>query len=73
MGHPAVAVGRTLGEAGLAALEVFEEAVAAAARAIKAGEIELAIAGGAESMTRAPFVMGKAQVAFQSRGGSGRR
>jgi 3-oxoadipyl-CoA thiolase len=41
------------------------EAVAAAARGIKGGEIELAIAGGAESMTRAPFVMGKAQVAFQ--------
>ena len=33
------------------------EAVAAAARGIKAGEIELAIAGGAESMTRAPFVV----------------
>ena len=41
------------------------EAVASAARGIKAGEIELAIAGGAESMTRAPFVMGKAQAAFQ--------
>ena len=41
------------------------EAVAAAARGIKAGEIELAIAGGAESMTRAPFVMGKAQASFQ--------
>ncbi len=41
------------------------DAVAAAARAIKAGEIELAIAGGAESMTRAPFVMGKAATAFQ--------
>jgi 3-oxoadipyl-CoA thiolase len=41
------------------------EAVAAAARGIKSGEIELAIAGGAESMTRAPFVMGKAQAAFQ--------
>jgi 3-oxoadipyl-CoA thiolase len=41
------------------------EAVAAAARGIKAGEIELAIVGGAESMTRAPFVMGKAQAAFQ--------
>jgi 3-oxoadipyl-CoA thiolase len=41
------------------------EAVAAAARGIKAGEIELAIAGGAESMTRAPFVMGKAHAAFQ--------
>jgi 3-oxoadipyl-CoA thiolase len=41
------------------------EAVAAAARGIKAGEIELAIAGGAESMSRAPFVMGKAQAPFQ--------
>src|SRR5277367_2333898 len=41
------------------------EAVAAAARGIKAGEIELAIAGGAESMTRGPFVMGKAQAAYQ--------
>ncbi len=41
------------------------EAVAAAARAIKADEIGLAIAGGAESMTRAPFVMGKAQTPFQ--------
>jgi 3-oxoadipyl-CoA thiolase len=40
------------------------DAVAAAARAIKAGEIGLAIAGGAESMTRAPFVMGKAETAF---------
>ena len=41
------------------------DAVASAARAIKAGEIELAIAGGAESMTRAPLVMGKAETAFQ--------
>jgi 3-oxoadipyl-CoA thiolase len=41
------------------------EAVAAAARAIKAGEIDCAIAGGAESMTRAPFVMGKADSPFQ--------
>ncbi len=41
------------------------DAVAAAARAIKAGEIGLAVAGGAESMTRAPFVMGKAGTAFQ--------
>ncbi|HTR12780.1 MAG TPA: 3-oxoadipyl-CoA thiolase [Roseiarcus sp.] len=41
------------------------EAVAAAARAIKAGEIDCAIAGGAESMTRAPLVMGKAETAFQ--------
>ncbi len=41
------------------------EAVGAAARAIKAGEIDLAISGGVESMTRAPFVMGKAEAAFQ--------
>ena len=41
------------------------DAVASAARAIKAGEIELAIAGGVESMTRAPLVMGKAETAFQ--------
>ncbi len=41
------------------------DAVAAAARAIRAGEMELAIAGGVESMTRAPFVMGKAERAFQ--------
>jgi 3-oxoadipyl-CoA thiolase len=39
-------------------------AVGDAARAIRAGEIEFAIAGGVESMTRAPFVMGKAQEAF---------
>src|SRR5262245_26813186 len=41
------------------------DAVGAAARAIRSGEIEFAIAGGVESMTRAPFVMGKAQEAFQ--------
>lgn len=40
------------------------DAVGAAARAIKTGEISLAIAGGAESMSRAPFVMGKATEAF---------
>jgi 3-oxoadipyl-CoA thiolase len=40
------------------------EAVSAAARAIKAGEISLAIAGGVESMTRAPMVMPKATTAF---------
>jgi 3-oxoadipyl-CoA thiolase len=39
-------------------------AVGAAAQAIRAGEIELAIAGGVESMSRAPFVMGKAGEAF---------
>lgn len=40
------------------------EAVGAAARAIQAGEMDLAIAGGVESMTRAPFVMGKASKPF---------
>jgi 3-oxoadipyl-CoA thiolase len=40
-------------------------AVGLAAQAIRAGEIEMAIAGGVESMTRAPLVMGKAQEAFQ--------
>lgn len=40
------------------------EAVITAARAIKAGEIHLAIAGGVESMSRAPFVMPKAETAF---------
>jgi 3-oxoadipyl-CoA thiolase len=40
------------------------EATAVAARAIKAGEMELVIAGGVESMTRAPFVMAKADSAF---------
>jgi acetyl-CoA acyltransferase len=40
------------------------DAVGAAARAIKAGDMDLAIAGGVESMTRAPFVMPKAETAF---------
>ncbi|CAE6752879.1 Beta-ketoadipyl-CoA thiolase [Paraburkholderia aspalathi] len=40
------------------------DAVGTAARAIKAGEARLMIAGGVESMTRAPFVMGKAISAF---------
>jgi acetyl-CoA acyltransferase len=40
------------------------DAVATAARAIKSGEAELIIAGGVESMSRAPFVMGKADAAF---------
>ena len=40
------------------------EAVAVAARAIKSGEAELVIAGGVESMSRAPFVMAKAEAAF---------
>jgi acetyl-CoA acyltransferase len=40
------------------------DAVGTAARAIKSGETGLMIAGGVESMTRAPFVMGKADSAF---------
>src|SRR3954447_23914795 len=40
------------------------DAVGAAGRAIRSGEIDFAIAGGVESMTRAPFVMGKAPEAF---------
>jgi acetyl-CoA acyltransferase len=40
------------------------DAVNLAARAIRCGEAELVIAGGVESMTRAPFVMGKADSAF---------
>jgi 3-oxoadipyl-CoA thiolase len=40
------------------------EAVGMAARAIAAGELEFVVAGGVESMSRAPFVMGKAEAAF---------
>lgn len=40
------------------------DAVAIASRAIKSGEADLAIAGGVESMSRAPFVTGKADSAF---------
>ena len=40
------------------------DAVATAARAIKSGEADLAIAGGVESMSRAPFVISKADTAF---------
>ncbi len=40
------------------------DAVGIAARAIKAGEAELMLAGGVESMSRAPFVMPKAETAF---------
>ena len=40
------------------------DAVAIASRAIKSGEADLLIAGGVESMSRAPFVMGKADSAF---------
>ncbi|RYL27306.1 3-oxoadipyl-CoA thiolase, partial [Acinetobacter piscicola] len=40
------------------------DAVAMAARAIKAGEADLILAGGVESMSRAPFVMGKSESAY---------
>ena len=40
------------------------DAISMAARAIKAGEANLIIAGGVESMSRAPFVMGKSETAF---------
>jgi len=40
------------------------DAVASAARAIKSGEADLVIAGGVESMSRAPFVVGKPDAAF---------
>jgi 3-oxoadipyl-CoA thiolase len=41
------------------------DAVGTAARAIRSGELDFVIAGGVESMTRAPLVMGKAETAFQ--------
>jgi len=40
------------------------DAISTAARAIKSGEVELIIAGGVESMSRAPFVMGKGESAY---------
>jgi acetyl-CoA C-acetyltransferase len=40
------------------------DAIGTAARAIRAGEAELMLAGGVESMSRAPFVVGKAETAF---------
>jgi acetyl-CoA C-acetyltransferase len=56
VGVPATTVNRLCGS-GL-------DAVGMAARAIKAGEAELMLAGGVESMSRAPFVMPKAESAF---------
>jgi 3-oxoadipyl-CoA thiolase len=41
------------------------DAIGIAARAIASGEAHLILAGGVESMSRAPFVMGKAEIAFQ--------
>src|ERR1700692_1673950 len=40
------------------------DAVGSAARAIMTGQMDLALAGGVESMTRAPFVLGKSETAF---------
>ena len=40
------------------------DAIGLAARSIKSGETQLMIAGGVESMSRAPFVMGKAETAY---------
>src|SRR3954447_20506270 len=59
-GMPDSVAGQTLNRLCASGLD----AVGAAARAIRAGEIDFAIAGGVESMTRAPFVMGKSQEAF---------
>ena len=59
-GLPATVPGVTLNRLCASGLE----AVGQAARAIAAGEIDLAIAGGVEHMTRAPLVMGKAAGAF---------
>ncbi|MDJ0822766.1 MAG: 3-oxoadipyl-CoA thiolase [Paracoccaceae bacterium] len=55
-GVPGVTVNRLCGS-GL-------DAVAMAARQVKCGEAEIVVAGGVESMSRAPFVMGKADAAF---------
>ncbi|UGV28192.1 3-oxoadipyl-CoA thiolase [Rhodopseudomonas boonkerdii] len=59
-GLPETVPGQTLNRLCASGLD----AVGAGARAIRAGEIDFAIAGGVESMTRAPFVQGKAQEAF---------
>ncbi len=59
-GLPPVVPGVTLNRLCASGLE----AVGAAARAIRSGEAGLAVAGGVEQMTRAPFVMGKAASAF---------
>ena len=56
-GVPGVTVNRLCGSG--------MDAVGTAARAIAAGEAEFMIAGGVESMSRAPFVMGKAETPFQ--------
>lgn len=59
-GVPGVTVNRLCGSG--------MEAIASAHRAIRAGDISLAIAGGVESMSRAPFVLPKADSAFSRSG-----
>ena len=59
-GLPETVPGQTLNRLCASGLD----AVGAGGRAIRAGEIDFAIAGGVESMTRAPFVLGKAADAF---------
>jgi 3-oxoadipyl-CoA thiolase len=59
-GLPAVVPGCTLNRLCGSGLD----AVGTAARMIRSGEAEIVIAGGVESMSRAPFVMGKADTAF---------
>lgn len=59
-GLPAAVPGVTLNRLCASGLE----AVGQAARAIRLGEVDLALAGGVESMTRAPLVMGKSDAAF---------
>ena len=59
-GLPATVAGVTINRLCASGLE----AVGAAARAIRSGEMAIAIAGGVESMSRAPFVMAKAEGAF---------
>jgi 3-oxo-5,6-didehydrosuberyl-CoA/3-oxoadipyl-CoA thiolase len=59
-GYPTTAPGTTINRLCGSGLD----AVLAAARAIRAGDAELIVAGGVESMTRAPFVQGKAVEAF---------
>jgi 3-oxoadipyl-CoA thiolase len=60
-GLPATVPGTTINRLCASGLD----AIGSAARAVKAGEMDLAIAGGVESMTRAPLVMGKAAEAWQ--------
>ncbi len=59
-GYPKEVSGQTVNRLCASGLE----AVGQAARAIRLGEMDLAVAGGVEHMTRSPFVMGKAEVAF---------